>query len=195
MFGIGTGEILLILVIAMLVVGPERMVEFSRTMGHMIAQFRRTTDEATKEFKEAFAVDEMKSLTQELKQEIASPVTTPATAIPTVTAGTPGMSAPGSPAHTEATPPQGIPTEPIETVTLKEALAGELVDGEIEVEEAPVQPVTAEVSLEPAAEVTEGISIEMASLMPEDPDVEPTIIETLEMAPEEAAPSPAVTEG
>ncbi len=195
MFGIGTGEILLILVIAMLVVGPERMVEFSRTMGHMVAQFRRTTDEATKEFKEAFAVDEMKNLTQELKQEIVSPGTTPATTTPAATAGAPGLSAPESPADTEATPAQESPTEPIETVTLKEVLADELVDGEIEVEEAPVQPGTVEASPEPAAEVSEGISIELASLVPEDPDVEPTTIETLEMAPEEAAPSPAVTEG
>jgi sec-independent protein translocase protein TatB len=189
MFGIGTGEILLILVIAMLVVGPERMVEFSRSMGRMVAQFRRTTDEATKEFKEAFAVDEIQDLTKGLKQEIESAGTTPATAAPAVTAAAPAMSAPDSPAGTEATSPQEIPAEPIDTVTLTEVLADELVDGEIEVE-APTEPVEAQV----LPEATEGIAIEVASLVPEDPDVEPTTIEAVEMVSEEIASSAAVTE-
>ena len=59
MFGVGSGEIILILVIAMLVVGPERMVTFARDAGEMLAKFRRETDSVTSEFKEALSLDIM----------------------------------------------------------------------------------------------------------------------------------------
>jgi sec-independent protein translocase protein TatB len=57
MFGVGTGEVLLILVIAMLVVGPERMVSFAKQMGEWVAKFRAQTDSVTSEFKEALSLD------------------------------------------------------------------------------------------------------------------------------------------
>jgi len=186
MFGVGTGEILLILVIAMLVVGPERMVEFSRTMGRMIVQLRHTTDEATKEFREAFAVDELK----ELKKELESGVVESSDVAP---AATPALPAPESPGSAGASAPAEVSPEPAETVTLKEVLGDELVDGEIEVEPAAETPATIARS-EPAAEASEAISIELTSLVPEDPDVAPTIIETAEMVPQEPVPSPEAAE-
>lgn len=57
MFGIGTGELLVILVIAMLAIGPERMVEFAGQLGRFIAKFRAETDTITKEFREAFTLE------------------------------------------------------------------------------------------------------------------------------------------
>ena len=56
-FGVGLGEILAILVIAMLVVGPERMVQFSQQLGSFVGKLRRETDGITKEFREAFSLD------------------------------------------------------------------------------------------------------------------------------------------
>lgn len=53
MFGIGTGELLLILVIAMLVVGPERMVDYARRGGRLLVKIREQTDQVTKDFREA----------------------------------------------------------------------------------------------------------------------------------------------
>jgi len=57
MFGIGTGELLVILVIAMLVVGPERIVTFSRKFGEFLAKVRAQTDSVTKDLKEAMAAE------------------------------------------------------------------------------------------------------------------------------------------
>ncbi len=57
MLGIGTGEILLILVIATLVVGPEQMVSFARDMGQLLAKFRQETDGVTEEFREALSME------------------------------------------------------------------------------------------------------------------------------------------
>lgn len=50
MFGIGTEELLLILVIALVVLGPERMPKLARDLGRMVADFRRTSDDLRNEF-------------------------------------------------------------------------------------------------------------------------------------------------
>ena len=56
-FGIGVPEILVILVIAMIAVGPDRMVKFASEAGRFLRQFRQSTDEVTKEFREAFTLE------------------------------------------------------------------------------------------------------------------------------------------
>src|SRR5438067_3197259 len=50
MFGIGTGELLLLLVIALIVLGPERMPKLARDLGRALAEFRKTSDELRTEF-------------------------------------------------------------------------------------------------------------------------------------------------
>lgn len=45
MFGIGWQEILLILVVAVLVIGPDQLPQVARTVGRTIAQFRRLSNE------------------------------------------------------------------------------------------------------------------------------------------------------
>jgi sec-independent protein translocase protein TatB len=45
MFNIGAGELVLILVAALLVLGPKRLPEFARTIGKFLRDFRRQTDE------------------------------------------------------------------------------------------------------------------------------------------------------
>jgi len=154
MFGVGTGEILAILVIAMVVVGPERMVEFASKMGRFIAQFRQQTDSVTKEFREAFSLelDEGESGEKDSAQE-----------------GIPAIDA------TEI--------EDQVSPELESELAAALVDGEIEVDlsegdEAEVEPALDEELDEEMAEAIEPILVEVAALVPEDEDVEPTVIES-----------------
>ena len=50
MFGIGTGELLLLLFLALLVLGPERMPKMARDVGKVMNDLRRTSDELRAEF-------------------------------------------------------------------------------------------------------------------------------------------------
>lgn len=50
MFGIGTGELLLLALIALLVLGPERMPKLARDVGRTVADLRKTSDELRTEF-------------------------------------------------------------------------------------------------------------------------------------------------
>jgi sec-independent protein translocase protein TatB len=45
MFNIGTGEIALIAVVALLILGPKRLPEMARGIGKFVREFRRQTDD------------------------------------------------------------------------------------------------------------------------------------------------------
>src|ERR671924_1469431 len=45
MFGLGMQELLVILVIALIVVGPKRLPDIAKSLGRGLAEFKRTTDE------------------------------------------------------------------------------------------------------------------------------------------------------
>ncbi|MHB9034537.1 MAG: hypothetical protein ACYC6L_16005 [Anaerolineae bacterium] len=68
--GIGGGELVIILIIAVLVVGPEKMVEFATKLGLMVAKIRRMTNDATQEFRDALAIDEVKDAIREVTNEV-----------------------------------------------------------------------------------------------------------------------------
>lgn len=53
MFGIGTPELLVILVVALVVLGPERMPEIARALGKAMAELRRATSGLTDELQNA----------------------------------------------------------------------------------------------------------------------------------------------
>jgi TatA/E family protein of Tat protein translocase len=51
MFGIGMPELLLILAVALIVLGPKKLPELARALGKGLAEFRRATDELKDEFR------------------------------------------------------------------------------------------------------------------------------------------------
>jgi len=170
-FGVGTSELLLILVIAMLVVGPERMVKLARDGGKALARLRQITESVTKEFRETFSL--------ELDEEEESS----GQGSPTVAGGlvdaraevvgevVPALEA-GSPEE-----PADLPGPFSEAAQLEAKLASELVDGEIEV--GPLTE-TAAAGAEAGADggslpslSMEAVVVEVATLVPADADAEP----------------------
>ena len=51
MFGIGMPELLLILGLALIVLGPKKLPELAKTLGKGLAEFRRATDDLKSEFR------------------------------------------------------------------------------------------------------------------------------------------------
>ncbi len=71
MFGIGITEIILILIVALLVVGPKKLPELARTLGKGMAEFRKTADD----FKESIYQDDSNFEAERKKAEQRREVT------------------------------------------------------------------------------------------------------------------------
>lgn len=58
MFGIGTTEILVILVVALVVIGPESLPKMARTLGKALGEFRRVSTDFQRTLNTEIAIDE-----------------------------------------------------------------------------------------------------------------------------------------
>ena len=58
MFGIGTSEVLIILLIALIILGPKELPKIARTLGRTIREFQRATDELKHTIDSEIEIDE-----------------------------------------------------------------------------------------------------------------------------------------
>jgi TatA/E family protein of Tat protein translocase len=81
MFGIGMPELLLILGLALIVLGPKKLPELAKALGKGLAEFRRATDELKEEFRQMEReVEEPSPLVQNGRAtEDSQPATAPQT--------------------------------------------------------------------------------------------------------------------
>ncbi|HSA59012.1 MAG TPA: twin-arginine translocase TatA/TatE family subunit [bacterium] len=52
MFGLGSGELLIVLILAVIFIGPDKLPSLASKLGRFVRQVQRTVDEIKSEFKE-----------------------------------------------------------------------------------------------------------------------------------------------
>ena len=178
MTGFGIGEILLIAMLVLIVFGPRRLPEITRTIGKGIREFRKGMNEIQRELEAAGRETQWKSPPTPPKPATASNATIAGTATAAGTAATAGASSASA-------------DETGDEVDAAEATAGPVVEEQ--------EPPTPRDEVDPAQEFIDPWSTDSSrpTFGPK-PSSEPVIAPpTTEPAPTEPAPaeSPEPTEG
>lgn len=122
MFGIGMPEMLLILAVALIVIGPKKLPDLAKSLGRALGEFKRATTDLKDSIESETQIGEVKTAFKDLNKDIKSsfdPSTLGADATSSSPAETPSSSeetstedpAESSPADPEESPPEESPME------------------------------------------------------------------------------------
>lgn len=116
MFGLGFGEILVILVLALILLGPARLPEVAKQLGKGLRDFRKATDDLKGQFeREMYAEDRPRtkpSLVQPPTAEAPVPAPPPGQAPAATAENVPGLEAATAEPGQVAPEPPPSPEEP-----------------------------------------------------------------------------------
>lgn len=71
MFDIGFSEIVVIAVVALIVIGPERLPKAARTMGHLFGRLQRYVNDVKADINREMELDELRKLQREVQTAAA----------------------------------------------------------------------------------------------------------------------------
>ncbi len=72
MFDIGFSELLVIAVVALIVIGPERLPGVARTLGHLLGRMQRYVNDVKADIQREVDLDELKKLRQSVEESARS---------------------------------------------------------------------------------------------------------------------------
>src|SRR5512143_1904253 len=67
MFDIGFSEIVVIAIVALIVIGPERLPKTARTLGHLFGRLQRYVNEVKADINREIELDELRKLRQQVQ--------------------------------------------------------------------------------------------------------------------------------
>jgi sec-independent protein translocase protein TatB len=81
MFDVGFSEIMVIAVVALIVIGPERLPKAARTLGHLFGRLQRYVNDVKSDINREIELDELRKLQQQVKtaaRDLETSITTAA---------------------------------------------------------------------------------------------------------------------
>ena len=72
MFDVGFSELMVIALVALVVIGPERLPRVARTMGHLFARLQRYVNEVKADISREIELDELRKFKDEFEQAARS---------------------------------------------------------------------------------------------------------------------------
>lgn len=98
MFGIGTPELLVILAVALIVIGPKKLPDLAKSLGRALGELKRATSDLKQSIEQETGLDEVRKDFSGVKQDVlASMDPTPASGVETPTEGAQIDASPVSP--------------------------------------------------------------------------------------------------
>lgn len=100
MFGIGSTELIVILIVALIVIGPAKLPEMAKSLGKALGEFRRVSTDVKRTIEMEAEQSEQKVKTEQAKKELFPETVAKAPAEPEATA------APAEPEAAETAAPE-----------------------------------------------------------------------------------------
>ena len=127
MFDIGFSELLVIAVVALLVIGPERLPKVARTAGLLFGRLQRYVNDVKADIQREIELDELRKLRSQFEDaarsieqsvtQVDQEVRAAATEIDRSVAGDAAAGAPAPAGETPPAPAEGAPTQPAPPAT------------------------------------------------------------------------------
>ena len=126
MFDIGFSELMVIAVVALIVIGPERLPKVARTLGHLVGRMQRYVNDVKADISREMQLDELKKLQAQMQDAANSfeqsvtkevnateselnKIAQEANPLPPPTAAETSPVDANPPAAADSTPPAGLP--------------------------------------------------------------------------------------
>jgi len=112
-FDIGFSEIVVIAVVALIVIGPEKLPKTARTLGHLFGRLQRYVSDVKADINREMQLEELKKLQQEVRSAATEIETSVTAAAHDVEAGVRGVESDLNAAASTPTETAGAPETPV----------------------------------------------------------------------------------